>query len=357
MSRKIVKGAVCVLLAAMWACNGLVIVKDPQGQLMVSVDVETPYGVQTKSFDVDTYVFLIKNSLGDTIYRNTVSEVKNTPVSLDEGEYSVIVFNEPFSSPAFGKPYFHAIETAKIVSGEACNVHLICTQKNAGVRVLFSAQYKESYPNGYMAISDFTEELEFNKNTEDLWGYFRAGDVELTLHSDTDLTDRAERTLNANYMYTFLVEQAGDVSVKVEPAFTIGVDTTRIREQMAWNHSDEPPGLTKETACTVAQARQLPADTKDVWVYGYIVGCYSSASSYTPGSEAEVASNIALADNPDEQIKENTYSIELPAGARRNALNLKDNPVNLNKQVWLKGTTSHSYMGVPGLKGLKDYSW
>ncbi len=356
MSRKIVKGAVCVLLAAMWACNGLVIVKDPQGQLMVSVDVETPYGVQTKSFDVDSYVFLIKNSLGDTIYNRTVGEVKNTPVSLDEGTYSVIVFNEPFSSPAFGKPYFHAMETAEIVSGEACKVHLRCTQKNAGVRVLFSAQYTEDYPNGYMVISDFTEELEFNKNTEDLWGYFRAGDVELTLHSDTDLTDRAERALNANYMYTFLVEQAGDVSVQVEPAFTIDVDTTRIRERMAWNHSDEAPGLTKETACTVAQARQLPADTKDVWVCGYIVGCYLSSRVFAPG-ETSVASNLALADNPDEQIKENTYSIELKSGtAIRNALNLIDND-NLNKKVWLKGTTSHNYMDIHGLKSLKDYSW
>ncbi|NLA15726.1 MAG: DUF4493 domain-containing protein [Bacteroidales bacterium] len=360
MCRKILKVAVCLVFAAAWACNGLVIIKDPDGQLLVSVEVEVPGGVRTKSLDVDSYMFLIKNSMGDTLFSSTVEEIKDTSLPLEQGAYTVIAYNRSFTSPAFEEPYFYAMETVEVISGEACKVHLICTQHNAGVRVLFSESFKEDYPDGFMSISEGTEELVYNDNTENRWGYFHPGDVVLKLYSDTDDPEIAQRTLHASYMYTFLVEQPGDVSVEIEASFSIAVDTTRTHEQTVWNHFEEQggEGLTKETACTVAQARQLPTGTKDVWVCGYIVGCYkSSGGAFLPGTDAEVDTNLALADNPGEQIKENTYSIELPSGARRDTLNLKDNPTNLDKKVWLKGTTHHNYMGIPGLKSLKEFSW
>lgn len=370
MCRKILKMAGFLLLLATWACNGLVVVNDPYGQLFVKVTTRTPYGVQTKSLDEDSYVFILTNAEGDTLYNSTVGEVTGEPFSLRQGTYTITVFNEWFTVPAFEKPFYYNQTEVDVVAGSACNASIICTQHNVGVRVLFTENYLSSNPVSHMTVTGSDGELLFEKTTEHLWGYYNPGPVILMLYKNNIQSRSFERTIDANHMYTFLVDAPDTLTQYVEPVFSITTDTTRVWHYGIWDdeHYDNnefPDGLTKETACSITQARTLPDNIGDIWVYGYIVGYYKS-TKYIPGGEIEegdvvAASNIALAEEPGETDKANTFSIELKTSSActptRNALNLQDNPNNLNKKVWIKGTTSTGYQGVYGLKEANDYSW
>ena len=96
--------------------------------------------------------------------------------------------------------------------------------------------------------------------------------------------------------------------------------------------------------------------TKDdyVWVKATIMGIISDTNTgaYSKIEDLTeiVATNLAVGDGHD------YLAVQLPKGAVRDALNLKDNPGNQGKEVWLLGQMM-KYCGVPGLKNVKDYSF
>lgn len=101
------------------------------------------------------------------------------------------------------------------------------------------------------------------------------------------------------------------------------------------------------------------ASGADKWVTGYIVGWIEGMSA-TDGANftvpASSASNLLLADSPDEKNVGNCIPVQLPTGDVRNALNLQSHPENLGKQVSLKGSVE-SYFGMKGLKSVAAYVW
>lgn len=99
------------------------------------------------------------------------------------------------------------------------------------------------------------------------------------------------------------------------------------------------------------------------WVTGYIVGCVdTSGSVHTATAETVVfgggdkciATNILLASSPDVKDYTKCVSVNLPTGSVRTALNVKDNPGNIGKQVTVKGNI-RQYVGLPGVYGVKEY--
>ena len=100
-----------------------------------------------------------------------------------------------------------------------------------------------------------------------------------------------------------------------------------------------------------------------VWATGYIVGYISTAngSAFNEGSAKFMATgaeatNLLLAETPDETDWEKCAPVQLPSGAVRNALNLADHPENLGKEVSLKGSLE-KYFGAYGIKSLTAYEW
>ena len=93
-----------------------------------------------------------------------------------------------------------------------------------------------------------------------------------------------------------------------------------------------------------------------VWVKGTIMGIISNTSTgaYSKIEDLTedkiVATNLAVGDGHD------YLAVKLPAGDIRTALNLKDNPANQGKEVWLLGKMA-KYCGVAGLKEVMDYSF
>ena len=99
----------------------------------------------------------------------------------------------------------------------------------------------------------------------------------------------------------------------------------------------------------------------NTYLQGFIVG-------YVPGAvldEAVIndvtgdnvsATNILLAASLNPTSIDDCVPVQLPAGTMRNALNLKEKPLNLGKAVTLLGTHTN-YLGVTGLKWISAYAF
>ena len=116
------------------------------------------------------------------------------------------------------------------------------------------------------------------------------------------------------------------------------------------------------------KALYVDGDTvPDVWVKAYIVGYADGAfneakSVFTIEEGAEVvASNVLIAASADETNYQNCLPVALenkPAECKavREQVNLKDNPDNLGKDVWFRGSII-KYFSVAGLKSVNAYSF
>lgn len=101
----------------------------------------------------------------------------------------------------------------------------------------------------------------------------------------------------------------------------------------------------------------------DVWVTGYIVGyvdtgikSYATDESAKFTAPATVATNVLLANTPDEKDWNKCISVNFPSGSEiRTKVNLKDNPGNLGKLLTVKGNIT-KYVGVPGVKEPTTYT-
>ena len=91
----------------------------------------------------------------------------------------------------------------------------------------------------------------------------------------------------------------------------------------------------------------------NVFVKAYIVG-WIEGQTLSSGAHfdanATVASNILIADSPDETNVDKCMPVQLPSGAVRTAVNLQNNAGNYKKEIILVGNIE-KYFGVPGIKG------
>ena len=109
---------------------------------------------------------------------------------------------------------------------------------------------------------------------------------------------------------------------------------------------------------SVADLDKIETD-KYVALHAYIVGSVkgSSMKGTIFGTEGAVASNIAVADSPDETDYTRCAPIQLPANSDvRLFLNLQDNPENLGAEVILYGKKTN-YFRTSGLKPCEDFMW
>lgn len=94
----------------------------------------------------------------------------------------------------------------------------------------------------------------------------------------------------------------------------------------------------------------------NAWVKGYIVG-FIPGKVFDEGvftASGAVATNVLIADKPNPASLAECAPVQLPSGAVRTALNLKDNPTNLGKEVMLLGSLEN-YFGKAGVKAVTEY--
>lgn len=112
---------------------------------------------------------------------------------------------------------------------------------------------------------------------------------------------------------------------------------------------------TEANPYTVADAK-IAATGTNVFVKAFIVGyvpdkALNEAIFGDAASAEKAPTNILIAASADETNVTNCMPIQLPAGAIRTALNLKDNPGNLKQEVILCGNIE-TYFGATGLKSV-----
>lgn len=98
----------------------------------------------------------------------------------------------------------------------------------------------------------------------------------------------------------------------------------------------------------VAAAREMTG-TKKVWVCGYIIGNVSPFRAVTS------ATNLAIADTPEQTAKDSCLSVELKIGDLRDALNLPSHQGYLGRRVYLKGDIT-TYYSISGVKNISAWS-
>lgn len=110
---------------------------------------------------------------------------------------------------------------------------------------------------------------------------------------------------------------------------------------------------TEASPYTVTDAKTVKTGTSK-YIKGYIVGYVPdkalNEAIFGDATSAEKApTNILLAAKADEKEVNNCMPIQLPSGDLRTALNLKDNPGNLKKELLICGSIEN-YFGAIGLK-------
>ncbi|MGB2993939.1 MAG: DUF6359 domain-containing protein, partial [Paenisporosarcina sp.] len=104
---------------------------------------------------------------------------------------------------------------------------------------------------------------------------------------------------------------------------------------------------------TVAEA--IANNTGTATVKGFIVGTANSGTSYDQEAPFTSATNVGLADNPNETDTTKIIPVQLPTGSVRAGVNLVDNPTNFKAEVTITGTLG-AYFSVPGLRSASAFT-
>ena len=121
---------------------------------------------------------------------------------------------------------------------------------------------------------------------------------------------------------------------------------------------ETPSGLgTYEKPLSFAEAQKADNSEKPwAWVKAVIVG-YVSGKTYADGAKfgadgCDTNTNIIIAGSASANNPDNCMPVQLPSGALRNGLNLKDNPSLLGKEIIIYGQLD-KYFSVQGIKSPK----
>ena len=185
-----------------------------------------------------------------------------------------------------------------------------------------------------------------NKEVTTSWTFQKSGDIDLNSYKGKKIQ------IGFKYLAT---DQAGTFELK---NFTIEDRVAgETPENPTENESSKENPFSVATAISKYNASKPLADT---WVKGYIVG-YVNGKSIDGSILNDLSSitdenktNLLIADSKTETDYKNCLVLQLPSGDVRNALNLKDNPSNLGKEVIVKGSLE-KYFGTAGLKSITEY--
>lgn len=129
----------------------------------------------------------------------------NKEISLSPGDYKVRAYSAEFSAPAFDKPVYADEEQVSIPSGGTAAASLECIQSNAGVKIAYSAAFKQAHSDYATEIVQNGLKLAYRGADETRTGYFLPGRATLTLTVD-GVSHRQELTLQPQRIYTVNIE-------------------------------------------------------------------------------------------------------------------------------------------------------
>ena len=309
--------------------------------------------------DTNDFLLTVQNNEGSFIYNGKYSQRPGKMV-LAPGSYNVRVVSSLFDGPGFDSPCYADSATVLVEGGEVTRLSFLCRMSNGAIRLGFTAAFKERFGRYTAKLEDCNGTSTYPYQ-ESRFLYLAPGDVFLRMVSVSDSFLISRKVLKPTEMVTLNLHSSvpGDGSGGTPPGddsnfFTgILIDTASVWLSEELVVGERRDGSSRELALTVDEIAGF-AGEKGVWVSGYIAGFLTTGSLVcVPPFGTET--NIALASVPGEMERSNCCGVSLPAGEIRVAVNLKDNPGNLGKKLWVKGSISASYFGLPGVSSVTDY--
>jgi len=340
-------------------CNGLTFSEENEGALVLSFAKGNITKAVVRDFpDSNQFILVIYCvNKGSMIYNGSYGQ-KPAVFNLNAGTYDVEVMSSSFSSPKFSTPCYADSRTVVIDPGKCVKLAFDCSQTNAGVRLEFSEGFKSRYQGYKPEIHDSLGSLIYSY-TENRFAYFSPGNIIVQLREmlpegsteEPEIIQIYNRRLYARDMLT--VKFHADPQETDEESVKMEIDTLSnwLYEYIVMGSTTGGDGQTKATALIVSQLSSNIGST-DIWVTGYIVGGDLTSTAINFSTPFQSSTNMAIADSPTEMDRSKCASVSLPQGTLRELLNLVDNPGNLGKKVWLKGTVDDSYFSLTGINPL-----
>jgi len=315
-------------------------------------------GTGTKA-DVDIVDFILRISDGQVdVIKERIGDLP-AEIALPEGIYSIEAYSMEFDKPEFDMPFFSGKTTVAIEAGETKEVSLVCSQGNAGIKVVWSGLFSSLFKTYYAQIECNEGYLHYS-STETRTGYFLPGSVSISILADGlgingGTYQIAAKDMVTAYLQTSYVENpSGGLTIEI----TID-DTVNEHEIEVTVDPDDFTGANSKTnPYSVDQAITPDRQEKEseVWVAGYIVGSINSTSNYNfADPENWRDTNIVLADDIDETDSYKVIFVNLGSLTSTYRTNLdltnEDNKDKLHRKVLLKGDLLQ-YQSRPGLRNL-----
>lgn len=178
--------------------------------------------------------FIVKIKDGQDAVVKEFDPVSSAPdqVELMAGTYTVEAYSEEFTAPAFDTPVYGGSVVVDVVPDQNKEAIINCTQTNAGVKFLWTDEFKAAFSTFAAKVKVADKALDFPE-TETRIGYFPAGDItiDITLgETPNEATYTKTFTLNAREVVTIkpVASDAGSGTLTV--AITIDTDVTEREE-------------------------------------------------------------------------------------------------------------------------------
>lgn len=170
--------------------------------------------------------------LKDNIITNRYSPIGTTvkEVTLNEGEYTVNAYSEPFETPKFDTPVYGDSKIVTVNKGPATPLELVCTQTNAGLTIAYSDSFKAQYTSYSTLVNHRSGSLDYVGANATRTGYFPVGEATLVITAGNTTYERT-LILEARHLYNVTIDQGGpDVSGGI--SMNISVSTSVITEDV-----------------------------------------------------------------------------------------------------------------------------
>ncbi len=305
--------------------------------------------------DSNLFILNLSSSEGDIIYSGTYGG-RPDPLLLHEGSYLLEIHSINFEVPTFDAPCYSHKLSFIVEGGDNLKLPLLLTLSNSALRLKFSNQFKERFNSYSLIVEDRVGSVGYPYN-EERFLYLNSGLLFLKMEGPSDSFLLGSRILNSGEVLTLSLHSSvgGDVTPGDGSSLytEIEVDTTKVWLNEELTIGERRDGTASELAIRV---EELPyfIGHKEVWVEGYVVGVLTTGSLlYEP--PFSVATNIAIASDPNVEERSLTAGIALTSGSVRESLNLVDNPEILGKKIKIKGNVVESYYSLIGVNTIKEF--
>jgi len=356
MKRKTMKNWMLggLILFAASACETLSWSEEGKGALSIRMLKETAVSVKS-GVPFGDYLIGITDRSGAPIISGIYSAIPD-PVILEPGNYTITALSELMGAPAFEKPAYGSTVDVGVVAGVKNTVQMICTQINAGLRIVYAPDFKAQYQTYHVKVTGGDGMLTYQQD-ELRTGYFAPGTLQIELSIEGEESMQISKSVIARDMLVLTVlpgQTNPGVTGSIE--LQLSVDTLRVWRREEWKPgAPSNDGLTPETAYTVAEARLLGSGN-NVWICGYIVGGDATNTAFKTAPPFTANSNLLIADSPLEQQRANCMAVELPTSpaSLRATFGMPAHGADLlGRRSWFRGNIE-TYFGHPGLRTTRE---